>query len=82
MLRLQDEIETYKDKLKHVRRINGELEMDIEDLKFKISEWFECSSTNSNNTSHTCTCKSVMNLFDLFCSVTDSAPPTSATWSA
>ena len=56
MLRLQDEIETYKDKLKHVRRINGELEMDIEDLKFKISEWFECSSTNSNNSLHTCTC--------------------------
>ena len=34
----QDEIEELVDQLRNVRRINGEMAMDIEDLQYKIAQ--------------------------------------------
>ena len=34
----QDEIEELIDQLRNVRRINGEMAMDIEDLQYKIAQ--------------------------------------------
>ena len=39
MSELRDKIEALREQLRKVKRVNNELQMDIDDARFKISEW-------------------------------------------
>ena len=39
MSELRDKIEALREQLRKVKRVNNELQMDIDDARFKIAEW-------------------------------------------